>query len=202
MSSHRMNFGFSARNALSLVTCALGIAAAVQPSQSWYNGQASNPGDVDLTETVDIDFSKSSSAFPARNFPTWNSPTGNGVEYFSFGNFKDNHSGCYELSSSGTTADDVTISYQNSLGTWVLLSDDHGGNTQFRARYAVMAHEDHYLRISPYSTGFTNAGIVFNIKKIDATPGNTNTSDPNSCRVANIPYYRRGFNNDLPYTAP
>jgi hypothetical protein len=202
MSSNHINLGLLARNALSLAACALGLVTAAQPSQTWYNGQASNPGEVDLTEAVDIDFSKSSTAFPARNFPTWNSPAGSGVKYFAFGLFKDNTTGCYEVSSFGTASDDVTISYQNTAGTWMLLSDDDGGSRQFRARYAVIAHEDHFLRISPYSTTYTNAGIVFNIKKIKADPFNTNTSDPNSCRVANIPYYRRAFNNDLPYLAP
>ncbi len=190
-----------------MVACAAGLSAAAQPSYSRYNTTCCNPGDAFVVENLDIDFSKSSTFAPSRNFPTWTSPTSTGVKYFDINELKDDASGCYEVSSSGTSADDAIIFYKNTAGTWVTLSDDDGGNHQFRARYAAINHEDHFLRISPYSStlsGFNNnnTGIVFTIQRINADPYNTNTSDANSCRVANIPYYRRGFNSDLPYTAP
>lgn len=191
----RMSFGFATLKTLAgAILFSAGLAAAQPFNYSYQYNQAPGWGDMFFYHNFDIDFSKSSSAFPSRNFPTWTAPNGHSVEYFSF--YPKGSPGCFEITSELTSGVDPILYIQNASGTWVTFADDNAGNAQFRARVYMYSHEDRNLRISPYYNSDTNIQVFLTVKSIKANPGSTINSQ--SCRQSGMPYQEQNLNGGNP----
>jgi hypothetical protein len=177
--------------------CSAGLISAQAPS-AYFNMESQSPGNGGTFQTFqyDLDFSKSSSVYPSRNFPTWTAPNGQSVKYVSLS--PKGATGCFEISSTlpNNLSGDPILYVKNEAGNWVAFADDNAGYSQFKARIFMQPHEDASLRVSPYYNSGNNIVIFLTVKSIKGIAGAA--TDAVNCRLAGVPYREQNLNGGNP----